>query len=106
MTDFLNVPSFNVGNGPVSFSNFTPAPSPPSPSLGSIGLGATHTRKALAASSTQEKIVLAMGLGLTLFGAIGAYKLRKKPQQKKHIKSLSAIALTSLPLALAYAGFK
>tara|TARA_B100000886_G_scaffold289373_1_gene214491 strand:- start:761 stop:1063 length:303 start_codon:yes stop_codon:yes gene_type:complete len=100
MTDFLNVPSFNVGNGPVSFSNFTPAPSPPSPSLGSIGLGATHTRKALAASSTQEKIVLAMGLGLTLFGAIGAYT------NKEYRNSLSAIALTSLPLALAYAGFK
>lgn len=100
MTDFLNVPSFNVGNGPVSFSNFTPAPSPPSPSLGSTGLGATHTRKALAASSTQEKIVLGMGVGLTLFGIYGAYT------NKEHRRSFSAIAMSGLPLALVYAGFK
>ncbi len=101
MTDFLNVPSFNVGNGPVSFSNFTPAPSPPSPSLGSIALGATHTRKALAASSTQEKIVLGMGALMTIGGAFGAMK-----GKKKHKRSFQILALTSLPMALVYAGFK
>jgi len=97
MTDFLNVPSFNVGNGPVSFDNFTRAPGPPNAALGSA-LGSTSISKTVKSLSTQEKIVFGMGLLLSVGGAYGAYS------SKKNRRSMSAIALSGIPLAMLFAG--
>jgi hypothetical protein len=99
MTDFLNVPSFNVGNGPVSFGNFTRAPGPPNAALGSTSLGSTKAIKNAASSlSTQEKMVFGMGVLLTLGGAYGAYT------SKKDRKSMTYIAMSGIPLAMLFAG--
>lgn len=98
MTDFLNVPSFNVGNGPVSFENFTRAPGAPNAALGSTSLGSTSISKTVKSLSTQEKIVFGMGLLLSVGGAYGAYS------SKQNRRSMSAIALSGIPLAMLFAG--
>tara|TARA_A200000159_G_C7253793_1_gene309988 strand:- start:585 stop:887 length:303 start_codon:yes stop_codon:yes gene_type:complete len=98
MTDFLNVPSFNVGNGPVSFGNFTRAPGPPNAALGSTSLGATSIKNAATSLTTQEKMVFGMGILLTVGGAYGAYA------SKKNRRSMSAIAMSGIPLAMLFAG--
>jgi hypothetical protein len=96
MTDFLNVPSFDVGNGPVNFSNLTSAPGAPPASLGrSLG---SVVGKQVNKLSGNEKLVLLLGTGVSLGGLYAAYS------SKKHRRKMSAIGFSAFPLAIIYAG--
>jgi hypothetical protein len=95
VTDFLNVPSFNVGQGPVNFADFTSAPGAPPASLG----GVTTPRSSMGfTTSGDEKIVLLLGLVTSIGAGINAFKRKDKR------RSMSAIAFSAFPLALVYAG--
>ena len=100
MTDFLNVPSFNVGNGPVVFNNLTSAPGAPPASLnGSSSLGAIgNTGATLSNMTGNEKLVLLLGTVTSVGGLYAAYK------SKKHRRKMSAIGFSAFPLAVVYAG--
>jgi lipoprotein signal peptidase len=103
MTDFLNVPSFNVGNGPVVFNNLTSAPGAPPASLnGTSSLGAIVARKNTGATLSKmtgnEKLVLLLGTVTSVGGLYAAYK------SKKHRRKMSAIGFSAFPLAVLYAG--
>ena len=95
MTDFLNVPSFDVGNGPVNFGNLTSAPGAPPAALGgSLGAIMPSVKKL----SGNEKLVLLLGTGVSLGGLYAAYS------SKKHRRKMSAIGFSAFPLAIIYAG--
>jgi hypothetical protein len=95
MTEFLNVPSYNVGQGPVTFGDFTSAPGTPPASLGAA---ISNPMKMGSTLSTNEKIVLALGLATSIGAGVAAFKV------KSNRRSMSAVAFTALPLALVYAG--
>ena len=100
MTDFLNVPSFNVGNGPVVFNNLTSAPGAPPASLnGTSSLGHPHSFSFNRSEMTgNEKLVLLLGTVTSVGGLYAAYK------SKKHRRKMSAIGFSAFPLAVVYAG--
>ena len=100
MTDFLNVPSFNVGNGPVTFNNLTSAPGAPPASLNGSSLGGIKNEMGKMSSkmSSNEKLVLVLGSVTSIAGFYAAYA------SKKHRRKMSAIGASALPLAIIYAG--
>ena len=99
MTDFLNVPSFDVGNGPVNFGNLTSAPGTPPAALGgSLGAIMPSVKKGVNKLSGNEKLVLLLGTGVSLGGLYAAYS------SKKHRRKMSAIGFSAFPLAIIYAG--
>jgi hypothetical protein len=100
LTEFLNVPSYNVGQGPVTFGNFTSAPGTPPTALGATrqpALGATPTELVSTLSSNQ-KMVLGLGLVASIGASVTAFKVPSKR------RSMSAVAFSAFPLALIYAG--
>jgi hypothetical protein len=99
VTDFLNVPSFNVGQGPVNFADFTSAPGAPPASLGGFAPRSNSNPSSMGfTTSGDEKIVLLLGLITSIGAGINAFKRKDKR------RSMSAIAFSAFPLALLYAG--
>lgn len=84
----IDMPQFQVGDGPVKFEQFVNAPSPPSPGLSGIGtqhLGSTITNTFQSKAQTPLGMVL---IGLTIANGIygmraGLRSARKSKSRKK-----------------------